>query len=542
VDITVLFKKGDKSICDNYRGISLINHWGKVLERLIQNRLLPYVLELEGCIPESQCGFLPGRSTSDAIIVSRTLASNALERGIKLFKCFIDLTKAYDRVDRNTLWLVLEKYGVPPKLLKLIQNLHVGAMARVKLGDGVFSDWFELLRGLKQGSVFAPLLFNIFFGAIINAFHNECQKVSTVLGVQFGFDFSKKSFECFIANKHTTFTQLMEILFADDCELFAESEEALNIMVNIFDRVAMVFAQELSIPKTKVMVVERINAIQRARTIPIIQVRGKTLEVVDQFTYLGSRESNEGDMTSEIAIRKQRMVAAFSTWSGRILLNPKISERLRLVFFNMIVVPNGLYGCATWNLSARDIKQLDSVQYRLLKRLLFIGKIRKISYERVLKLCEDLGCRIIPMECRILKLQLRYMGHIIRMGNNRLQRIIAHGSISAGKRKQGAPPRNFRHAAKYALENFGYLQDDWHVLALSRKDWRRWVNIDGVDFFLHNWIEKRAKARAIRHAFLLATEIAACDKAKALKAALTSQAKNRRRKFKRQSLAISQKL
>jgi O-acetylhomoserine/O-acetylserine sulfhydrylase-like pyridoxal-dependent enzyme len=60
----------------------------------------------------------------------------------------------------------------------------------------------------------------------------------------------------------------MEILFADDCELFAESEEALNIMVNIFDRVAMVFAQELSIPKTKVMVVERINAIQRARTIP----------------------------------------------------------------------------------------------------------------------------------------------------------------------------------------------------------------------------------------------------------------------------------
>jgi hypothetical protein len=162
----VLFKKGDKSICDNYRGISLINHWGKVLERLIQNRLLPYVLGLEGCIPESQCGFLPGRSTSDAIIVSRILASNALERGLKLFKCFIDLTKAYDRVDRNTLWLVLEKYGVPPKLLKIIQNLHVGAMARVKLGDGVFSDWFELLRGLKQGSVFAPLLFNIFFGAI----------------------------------------------------------------------------------------------------------------------------------------------------------------------------------------------------------------------------------------------------------------------------------------------------------------------------------------------------------------------------------------
>jgi hypothetical protein len=115
-----------------------------------------------------------------------------------------------------------------------------------------------------------------------------------MLGVQFGFDFTKKSFECFIANKKTTFTQLMEILFADDCELFAESEEALNIMVNIFDKVARAFAQELSIPKTKVMVVERISGIQRDRTIPIIQVRGEALEVVDQFTYLGSRESNEG--------------------------------------------------------------------------------------------------------------------------------------------------------------------------------------------------------------------------------------------------------
>jgi hypothetical protein len=355
-----------------------------------------------------------------------------------------------------------------------------------------------------------------------------------VLGVQFGFDFSKKSFECFIPNKNTTFTQLMEILFADDCELFAESEEALNIMVNIFDRVAMAFAQELSIPKTKVMVVERISAIQRERTMPIIKVRGEKLEVVDQFTYLGSRESNEGDMSGEIAIRKQRMIAAFSTWSGRILLNQKISERLRLVFFNMIVVPNGLYGCATWNLSVKDIKKLDSVQYRLLKRLLFIGKVRKVSYEWILKHCENVGCRIIPMECRILKLQLRYMGHIIRMSNSRLQRIIVHGSISSGKRKQGAPPRSFRHAAKYALENFGFLHDDWSVLALSRKDWRRWVNIDGVDFFVHNWLEKRAKARTIRHSLLLASNISANEKAEALRAALISRAKHRRRKDKRQ--------
>jgi hypothetical protein len=125
------------------------------------------------------------------------------------------------------------------------------------------------------------------------------------------------------------------------------------------------------------------------------------------------------------------------------------------------------------------------------------------------------------------------MGHILRMSNSRLQRIIVHGSISAGKRKQGAPPCSFRHAAKYALENFGFLHDDWSVLALSRKDWRRWVNIDGVDFFVHNWLEKRAKARTIRHSFLLASNIAANEKAEALRAAIKSRANHRNRKNKR---------
>jgi hypothetical protein len=140
----------------------------------------------------------------DALLVSRVLASSALERGLKLFKCFIDLTKAYDRVDRDTLWSILERYGVPPKLLNLIKNLHVGARAKVRIksasGDDIFSEVFELLRGLKQGSVFAPLLFNIFFGAIIKAFRSECRKHDAFLGVNFGYDFDKNMVKCFSAD------------------------------------------------------------------------------------------------------------------------------------------------------------------------------------------------------------------------------------------------------------------------------------------------------------------------------------------------------
>jgi hypothetical protein len=131
---------------------------------------------------------MPGRSTVDAVLVSRLLSSYALEQGSPLFKCFIDLTKAYDKVDRTTLWKILERLGVPPKILKVIVNLHEGSMARVQV-EGVLSEAFQLNVGLKQGSVFAPLLFNIFLGAIINAFHLECAKETGIeLGLKFHVD------------------------------------------------------------------------------------------------------------------------------------------------------------------------------------------------------------------------------------------------------------------------------------------------------------------------------------------------------------------
>jgi hypothetical protein len=93
VIIAILFKKGDKRDCGNYRGLSLIAHMGKVLERMVQNRLLS-VAEERGWFPEEQNGFRAGRSTMDSIFVSRMLSSSCRELRLPCFKCFVDLTKA----------------------------------------------------------------------------------------------------------------------------------------------------------------------------------------------------------------------------------------------------------------------------------------------------------------------------------------------------------------------------------------------------------------------------------------------------------------
>jgi len=95
VVISTLYKKGDAKICDNYRGLSLINHEGKLLERLILNRLAEYTAskEGEGIIPNSQFGFCPGKSTVDAVWISKMLGYSAVHKGQQLLKCFVDLTK-----------------------------------------------------------------------------------------------------------------------------------------------------------------------------------------------------------------------------------------------------------------------------------------------------------------------------------------------------------------------------------------------------------------------------------------------------------------
>ena len=160
--IKVLYKKSDRSNCKYYRGISLLSHAGKVLLKLVANRLSDYC-EAHGILPDEQCGFRPERSTVDMLFVVRRLQELARRRRIPLYMCFVDLQKAYDSVDRELLWKVLARAGVPEEMIAVIRQFHDGMQAQVRMDDGELSDWFEVTQGLRQGCVLSPLLFNIFF-------------------------------------------------------------------------------------------------------------------------------------------------------------------------------------------------------------------------------------------------------------------------------------------------------------------------------------------------------------------------------------------
>ena len=118
--ILVYKQKGDRAECGNSRGISLLSVAGKVLAKIMLTRLLEHVVDL--VLPESQCGYRHGRSTIDIIFVARQLQEKCREQHQDLYLAFVDLTKAFDTVNRDLLWNILRKFGFPPTFIANYNN------------------------------------------------------------------------------------------------------------------------------------------------------------------------------------------------------------------------------------------------------------------------------------------------------------------------------------------------------------------------------------------------------------------------------------
>ena len=178
---SILHKKKDRTECGNYRGISLVAHAGRILLKIIARHLSEYC-ERVRILPGEQGGFRPNRSTTDMMFVIRRLQELARKKGIPLYVCFIDLTKAYDSVDRTLLWTVLARFGVPQNMISVIRQFHDGMRACVRLESRVCSRWFAVEQGLRQGCMLAPLLFNIFFAAVINVASTRFKADKDIMG------------------------------------------------------------------------------------------------------------------------------------------------------------------------------------------------------------------------------------------------------------------------------------------------------------------------------------------------------------------------
>ena len=163
--ITALHKKGNKEDPDNYRGISLMSCMAKLFLTILNNRIANFAKERKILTP-SQLGFVFGNRTSDPhIILNNILQKYCHNKNKKIFGCFVDFSKAFDSVPRDILLTKLKKHDINGKVFDIIKTIYTKDEACVKFGDK-FSLPFRTTRGVRQGCVLSPLLFNIFLADI----------------------------------------------------------------------------------------------------------------------------------------------------------------------------------------------------------------------------------------------------------------------------------------------------------------------------------------------------------------------------------------
>lgn len=477
--------KGDRRCCDNHRGISLLSVAGKILARIIINRLTRDITE--HITPESQCGFRPSRGTTDMLFAARQVQEKCIEQKRDLFMVFIDLTKAFDSVGREGLWRLLMRAGCPPKMVRVIRAFHDGMNGRV-VHEGNASNPFPITNGTKQGCVMAPVLFSIVFSAMLQDAFRDC---SEGISICFRPDGSVFNLQRLKARTKTSTMLLRDLLYADDCALIAHTVEEAQSMVDAFSGASARYGLTISIQKTEVLHQPR-PGVQPCN--PVITIAGEPLRSVDKFCYLGGVLSQNGRIDDDITARINKASAAFGRLQHRLWKERGVRLSTKIKVYKAVVLTTLLYGGETWVQYRSHVKKLEQFHTRCLRRICGVSWKDRIPNTEILS-----RCKITSIEAMLTRAQLRWCGHVARMSNERIPKALFFGELAEGKRSTGGQRKRYKDVLKATLKAYNIDSKTWTQMAQDRARWRS-VCWAGNETFEKSRTLKMEEKRRRRHA------------------------------------------
>ena len=447
-----LFKKKDRTQCNNYRGISLLSVPGKVLTLILLERLQAII---EPQLLETQCGFRKGRGTVDQIWVVRQVVERATEYRTPVFMCFVDLTKAYDSVNRQAMAAILREYGVPRQLVAIIEELHSETWCQVR-SAGDTSERFEVTTGVRQGCVLSPLLFNCFLDKILREAMANLNG-----GLQIDYTTSEGLFLTY-RDKTTASTSIQDALYADDLTLVAESRGELQDMVNAIDNACRRWGMTISATKTKILAVGEPQSSNQ----PSITLQNQPLEEVESFTYLGSEIGQSINVEREVSVRLEKAGKVYQIWRKKVFRSRALSIATKVRIFRTLVLSVLLYGAETWTVTQHDIRKLNSFQMRCLRDILGITLWNRVRNSDIL---ERTG--MVSMEDQLKQRRLQWFGHVWRMPTTRPQRQLLRCRPSGRRRPTGGAPLRWCDLISRDLRDI----TNWTTTITDRQQWRTYI-------------------------------------------------------------------
>ena len=164
--------KGDIDDPNNYRGISLLSCFGKLFTSCLYRRLTIFIEK--NIVQAEQTGFKSDFSTIDHVFVLKSLADIYLSKRQRLYCCFVDYKKAFDTINRATLWSKMLSSGISGKILNVIKNMYIKTKSSVSLTAEAESDSFPRNIGVRQGENLSPLLFSIYLQDLKSFISRKC--------------------------------------------------------------------------------------------------------------------------------------------------------------------------------------------------------------------------------------------------------------------------------------------------------------------------------------------------------------------------------
>ena len=237
----------------------------------------------------------------------------------------IDYTKAFDCVDHNKLWKILKEIGIPDHPTCLLRNLYAGQEATVRTSHGT-TDWFQIGKGVCQGCILSPCLFNLYGEYIM--------RNARLNGGQAGINIAGEN--------------INNLRYADNTTLTAESEEELKSLLSKVKEESEKAGLKFNIQKTKTMASSPITS---------WQIDGETMETVTDFIFLGSKITADSDCSHEI---KRRLLLGKKTTTDldSILKSRDITLPTKVCLVKATVFPVIRYGCESWTIKKAEHRKM----------------------------------------------------------------------------------------------------------------------------------------------------------------------------------------
>ncbi|KAK3522491.1 hypothetical protein QTP86_015882 [Hemibagrus guttatus] len=417
--VPIFKNKGDVQSCSKYRGIKLMSHTTKLWERVVEARLRKVV-----DICEQQYGFMPRKSTTDAIFALRILMEKYRHGQRELHCVFVDLEKAYDRVRREELWYCMRKSGVAEKYVRVVQDMYERSRTVVRCAVGQTEE-FKVEVGLHQGSALSPFLFAI----VMDLLSEEVRQESP-----------------------------WTMMFADDIVIFSESREQVEESLERWRFALERGGMKVSHSKTEYMCV---NEREGSGT---VRLQGEEVKKVQEFKYLGSTVQSNGECGKEV---KKRVQAGWNGWrkvSG-VLCNRKISARIKGKVYRTVVRPAMLYGLETVSLRKRQESELEVAELKMLRFSLGVTRLDRIRNEYIRG-----TAHVGHLGDKVREDRLRWFGHVQRRESEYIARRMLDMELP-GRRQRGRPKRKYMDGINEDMKLVGASVED----AEDRDRWREMI-------------------------------------------------------------------